>query len=62
MGEVLKSALIVDVNTLSQTCVVLEHPLVRDFIGILEKVHNKTVSKSDIENFKGQLDDLSITL
>ncbi len=58
MGEILKSALIVDVNTLNQTCVVLEHPLVRDFIGIIEKINNKTISKSEIENFEKLLDDL----
>ena len=55
MGEILKSALIVDVNTLSQTCVVLEHPLIRDFVGMLEKINSKTISKADIENFEKQL-------
>jgi len=58
MGEILKSALIVDVNTLNQTCVVLEHPLVRDFIGIVEKINNKTITKSEIENFENLLNDL----
>ena len=62
MGEVLKSALIVDVNTLNQTCVVLEHPLVRDFIGIVEKINNKTISKSEIENFEKLLDDFKKNL
>ncbi len=62
MGEVLKSALIVDVNTLNQTCVVLEHPLVRDFIGIVEKINNKTISKSEIENFEKLLDELKKNL
>jgi predicted RNA-binding protein len=62
MGEILKSALIVDVNTLNQTCVVLEHPLVRDFIGIIEKINNKTISKSEIENFEKLLDDLKKNL
>jgi len=62
MGEVLKSALIVDVNTLNQTCVVLEHPLVRDFIGIVEKLNNKTISKSEIENFEKLLDKLKKNL
>jgi predicted RNA-binding protein len=61
-GEILKSALIVDVNTLNQTCVVLEHPLVRDFIGIVEKINNKTISKSEIENFEKLLDDLKKNL
>jgi len=62
IGETLNSALIVDVNTLNQTCIVLEHPLVRDFIGIVEKVNNKTISKSDIESFQNRLDDLKETL
>jgi len=56
IGEILKSALIVDVNTLNQTCIVLEHPLVRDFVGIVEKFNNKTISKSDIEKFQERLD------
>jgi len=62
MGEILKSALIVDVNTLNQTCVILEHPLVRDFIGIVEKINKKTISKSDIERFQEYLDDLKKNL
>ena len=55
MGEILKSALIVDVNTLNQTCVVLEHPLIKDFVGIIEKINSKTILKADIENFEKQL-------
>ncbi len=62
MGEILKSALIVDVNTLNQTCVILEHPLVRDFIGIVEKINNNTISKSEIENFGKLLDELKKNL
>jgi len=58
MGEILESALILDVNTLNQTCVVLEHPLIRGFIDIIQKVANKTISKSEIESFEKQLDDL----
>jgi len=52
----------VDVNTLNQTCVVLEHPLVRDFIGIVEKINNKTITKSEIENFENLLNDLKKNL
>ncbi len=55
MGEILKSALIVDVNTLNQTCVVLEHPLIQDFVGMIEKINSKTILKADIENFEKQL-------
>ena len=62
MGETLNSALIVDVNTLNQTCVVLEHPLVNDFLGILKKISNGTISKSAIESFQEQLDELKTNL
>ena len=55
MGEILKSALLVDVNTLNQTCVVLEHPLIQDFVGMIEKINSKTVTKADIEKFEKQL-------
>ena len=58
MGEILESALILDVNTLNQTCIVLEHPLIRGFIDIIQKVNNKTISKSEIESFEKQLDAL----
>jgi len=62
MGEILESALILDVNTLNQTCVVLEHPLIRGFIDIIQKVNNKTISKSEIENFEKQLGELKKNL
>jgi len=62
MGEILESALILDVNTLNQTCVVLEHPLIRGFIDIIQKVNNKTISKSEIESFEKQLGDLKKNL
>ncbi|MHA1458401.1 MAG: CooT family nickel-binding protein [Promethearchaeota archaeon] len=58
MGEILKSALIVNVNTLNQTCVVLEHPLIQDFVGMIEKINSKTISKADIEKFENQLNSL----
>jgi len=62
MGEILESALILDVNTLNQTCVVLEHPLIRGFINIIRKINNKTISKSEIESFEKQLDALKKNL
>lgn len=57
-GEILESALILDVNTLNQTCIVLEHPLIKGFIDIIQKVNDKTISKSEIESFEKQLEDL----
>ncbi|MFX0075321.1 MAG: hypothetical protein ACFE96_07760 [Candidatus Hermodarchaeota archaeon] len=62
IGELLKSALIIDVNTLNQTCVVMEHPLVKDFINIVNRINSKTISKSEIENFQVQLDNVKNTL
>ncbi|MFX1316980.1 MAG: hypothetical protein ACFE9T_14050, partial [Promethearchaeota archaeon] len=32
IGEKLKSAMILDVNTLNQTCLIFEHPLIKEFI------------------------------
>ena len=58
IGELLTSALIVDVNTLNQTCVVVEHPLIKEFIDLVNKSNSKTISKSDIENFQTRLDDI----
>ena len=58
MGEILKSALIVDVNTLNQTCVVLEHPLVQNFVRMIKKINSKTISREDIEKFEKQLTSL----
>ena len=58
MGEILKSALIVNVNTLSQTCVVLEHPIIKEFVGMIEKINSKTITKTEIENFEKLLNNL----
>ena len=58
MGEILKSALIVNVNTLSQTCVVLEHPIIKEFVGMIEKINSKTITKTEIENFEKLLNKL----
>ena len=62
MGEILESALILDVNTLNQTCVVLDHPLIKGFINLIQKVNNKTISKTEIESFEKQLNDLKKNL
>ena len=61
-GEILKSALIVDVNTLNQTCVVLEHPLVKNFIDLVKNINNNVISRSEIESFQAQLDNIKNNL
>ena len=58
MGEKLESALIMDVNTMNQKCVVLQHPLIKDFIGLIKKVSNKKITIGEIENFQNNLEEL----
>ena len=55
MGESLESALIMSVNTLNQQCIVLEHPIIKDFMGLLKKIHSNEVTNSDIEEFSNEL-------
>ena len=62
MGETLDSALILDVNTLTQKCVVLEHPLVKDFIGLMKHVIDEKVTVEEIATFQVNLDQLKKTL
>ncbi len=58
MGEKLKSAMILDVNTVNQKCIVLQHPLVKDFIGLIKNVSNEKISIREIENFQNKLEEL----
>jgi len=58
MGDTLKSALILDVNTLNQKCVVLENPLVKDFVSLLVKLNNNSATKSDLDPLIKQLEAL----
>ena len=62
MAEVLKSALILDVNTLNQTLVVVEHPIIHDFIGLIKNLTDKTITKEKIDNVITQLNKLKETL
>lgn len=41
----IESALMMDVNTLNQTTVVLEHALVKDFIGLIKKLTENNLMK-----------------
>lgn len=58
MGDTLKSALILDVNTLNQKCVVLENPLVKDFVSLLVKLNDNSATKSDLDPLIKQLEAL----
>lgn len=62
MGEKLESALILDVNTLNQTCIVLQHPLIREFLDLIRSMDAQNVYKVKIEEFIKSLEDLKKTL
>lgn len=61
-GEKLDSALILDVNTLNQTATIIEHPLIKEFLKIIHKINNSTISISDVENLEVKLNDLKNSL
>lgn len=56
MGEKLDSALIIDVNTLNQKCVVVQHPLIKDFISLIKSITNHNVNSEQIEHFKNSIE------
>ena len=58
MGKTLESALILNVNTMNQKCVILENPIVKDFINLLVKLNDKKATKSDVDLIVKQLEAL----
>ena len=53
----LESALIYEVNTLDQTCTIIQNPLVNPFIKLLEKISEKKAQGSDIKQFQSILEE-----
>ena len=62
MGEQLDSALILDVNTLNQKCVVLQHPLVKYFIDLMKNITENKLKREQIEEFQRKLEKLKENL
>lgn len=62
MGEILKSALILDINTMNQKCLIVEHPIIKDFINLAIKLGEKTATKSDIGTIINKLETLNQNL
>jgi hypothetical protein len=54
----LDSALIYDVNTLNQTCEVIEHPMVKPFLDLLKQIQNNKVQNSTIDQIQESLQQL----
>jgi predicted RNA-binding protein len=55
MGESLESALIREVNTLNQKCIVVEHPIIKQFLSLLDKINTKKLHEKDVESFCEEL-------
>jgi predicted RNA-binding protein len=58
MGETLESSLILDVNTMNQKCVVLENPLIKDFISLITKINVNQVTGIDFDTVISKLEKL----
>ncbi|TFF88563.1 MAG: CooT family nickel-binding protein [Promethearchaeota archaeon] len=54
-GETLRSAVILDVNTLNQTCEVYEHELIQPFFELMTQFQAGKASAADIELFQKKL-------
>ena len=55
MGESLESALIREVNTLNQKCIIVEHPIIKQFLSLLDKISAKKLQETDVESFCEEL-------
>lgn len=52
VGDALPSALILDVNTLNQTCTIFEHELVKPFMELMMRFESGKVKSADIDSFQ----------
>ncbi|MFX1324057.1 MAG: hypothetical protein ACFE8N_03810 [Promethearchaeota archaeon] len=56
MGDTLESALIINVNTMNQKCVILENPIIKNFINLLIKLNENKANLSDIDQIVKELE------
>ena len=62
MGKTLESALILNVNTMNQKCIILENPIIKDFISLITKISVNQVNRIDFDNIISKLDELKEAL
>ncbi len=62
MGEILESALILNVNTMNQKCIILENPLIKDFISLINNLSESKSSKSEIDEIINKLETIKSEL
>lgn len=58
MGDKFDSAMIRDVNTLTQKCIISEHPLIKGFISLLNNIESNTLTITEITQFQDKLETL----
>ena len=49
-------------SLLNQQCIVLEHPLIKDFIGLMKNVIGNEVTREEMGNFISKLESLKNSL
>jgi hypothetical protein len=62
MGEILESAVILSVNTMNQKCIVLENPLIKDFVSLINRLSENKSSKSEIDEIINKLETIKSEL
>lgn len=62
MGKTLESALILNVNTMNQQCIILENPLIKDFISLINNLSENKSSKSELDEIINKLETLKSEL
>ncbi|MFX0038716.1 MAG: hypothetical protein ACFFCY_10670 [Promethearchaeota archaeon] len=58
MGVKLDSALIIDVNTMNQKCVVIQHPLIKEFVSLLKNIKENKVTSEQIQHLQNNIEKL----
>ncbi len=62
MGKTLESALILNVNTMNQKCIIVENPLIKDFISLINNLSENKSSKSEIDEIINKLETIKTDL
>ena len=56
MGEKIDSALILDVNTVNQKVIILQHPLIKELISLIKNLDDNVVELEQLENFQRSIE------
>ncbi|MBD3213052.1 MAG: CooT family nickel-binding protein [Candidatus Lokiarchaeota archaeon] len=62
VAEQVESGLIYDVNTLDQTCSIIQHPIVQPFVKLIDNLSTKSATSEEIDELIEKLKDLKAAL